>query len=261
METTRFRLPIALAAVVVWTIITTGIWGAWLPREPVDAIDTVDSSVAWGIASAAAFILAVVLVFRWRDMGFNRPQPLKTLDLLWFPLIFVVLFLFTTTFFGWPPLPVLFFLALNTLLVGFSEELAFRGVLFRGLLTRMPIWPAIWLTTISFGAVHILNVFVTGSLAFALVQAVTAAMSGMLLMAILIRTGSIVVAMLFHALWDFSTLCAVWMFNRLGTIVPSDEGAGTNSLPLILPILFILPNFLYALFLLRKVRREVPVAA
>ena len=53
------------------------------------------------------------------------------------PAVYLVLFLALTLVVGWPSPSTILFLAINTLIVGFSEELAFRGVLFRGLHTRI----------------------------------------------------------------------------------------------------------------------------
>ena len=127
----------------------------------------------------------------------------------------------------------------------------FRGVLFQGLRSRLAMWPAILLSSLLFGAVHILNVITTGQLAEAAVQAVAAFMSGIVLLALLIRTGSIWVPITYHALWDFGTF--VTSATSPTTGAPMDF---TQGWAWALPILIVLPNFLYALFLLRKVRND-----
>ncbi|AKR57210.1 hypothetical protein XM25_15733 [Devosia sp. H5989] len=245
----RYRLPIAILAFLIWVLITIG-WGFWEPREATELAQTVNDAIAWNILLAGLFLLALTLVCRWRDIGFGPPRPLRSLLLLWLPAIYLVLFLFGVTLLGWPPGHMLAFLAVNTLFVGFSEELMFRGVLFRALLTRVSIWPAIWISVALFGAVHTLNVFVTGDLMMAAAQAVAAAMSGMLFMALVIRMGSIIPAMIFHAIWDFTTL-------SLASNVPMSGGAvNLTPLQMTLPVLFVLPNFLYGLYLLRGVGRD-----
>jgi membrane protease YdiL (CAAX protease family) len=256
---TRYRLPIALAVVLVWIAITV-FWDFWRPHVERPLTEAVTDGLAWNIVTAAIFLAVVVRGCNWNDMGFGPPRPPRSLWLLWLPLLLLSLFIFVTTYFGWPEPQVTALVAANTLFVGFSEELAFRGVLFRALLTRMRIWPAIWITTFSFGAVHTLNALSTGDWPAALTQAVAASMSGLLLMAVMLRTGSIVVAMLLHALWDFATIVCVLSVVRYAGISPADqmEPASQQGNLLILPLLFLLPNLLYALFLLRKVGRQQP---
>lgn len=245
MQPNRYRLPIAIAAVLCWVALTLG-WGFWQPHDDHELVDTVRAGLSWNILIAGLFLLAVTLACGWKDIGFARPRPARALWLLWFPSLYVVLFLSVVTYMGWPQPQVLGFLAINTLLVGFSEELAFRGVLLRALLTRLPVWPAIWISVVAFGSVHVLNVFVTGDLLAAATQAVAAGMSGLLFTAIVLRTGSIVPAMLFHALWDFATL------SMLAGITET-TAANPPPLLLVVPVLFVVPNFLYGLFLLRRV--------
>ena len=74
----------------------------------------------------------------------------------------------------------------------------------RGALSRMTIWRAIWLSCILFGLIHALNVLITGDLPAALIQAVAAFMSGVMFMALRIRTGSLYPVIIVHAVWDFS---------------------------------------------------------
>jgi len=156
---------------------------------------------------------------------------------------------------GFPPGPIVFYVLLNTFLVGVSEEVMFRGVLFRALLENMRIWPAIILTSLLFGAVHTLNGFNTGDWGAALLQSMAAAMSGMLFVAIVIRTGSIWPAIIFHWLWDgmlfmMSVAASLAKGAAADPSLQADLGAGS----VVYPLLLALPNFLWALWLLRKVR-------
>ena len=62
---------------------------------------------------------------------------------------------------GPPPFPVLLFMTVNTALVVVSEELMFRGVLLRGLMSAF----SFWLSTATFGLVHLSNTWITGKVA------------------------------------------------------------------------------------------------
>jgi membrane protease YdiL (CAAX protease family) len=154
-----------------------------------------------------------------------------------------------------PPASTLLFVIMNTMLVGLSEEWMFRGVLFQGLRSRLALWPAILLTSALFGAVHVVNVVTTGQLGEAIAQAAAAFMSGMVLIALLIRTGSIWVPIVYHALWDFGTF--VISAGGAANGPPIDVAQGWNWT---IPMLMVLPNFLFALFLLRGVRNDTRLA-
>jgi hypothetical protein len=99
---------------------------------------------------------------------------------------------------------VLLLICVNTFFVGISEELMFRGLLFSGSYNRISYWKSIILVSLLFGGVHVLNGFVTGEFLPAAFQAVTAALSGLLFMAIRLGLGSIIPAIIVHWLWDFS---------------------------------------------------------
>ncbi|MDB5585785.1 MAG: hypothetical protein JWP26_755 [Devosia sp.] len=246
------RIPIAVAAVVIWILIT--VWGVWTPHDPTSLTAGISGGVAWSIVGAGAFMLVVVLALGWRDIGFNAPQPWSSLRVLAFPAIYIVLFAAGVALIGLPAPSVVFFLAINTLAVGFSEEIAFRGVLFRALHTRLRLWPSIWIAAIAFGGVHVVNGFTTGDFLNASVQALTAFMSGIFFMALVLRTRSIIPSMLFHALWDF-------LLTTIGAGSASSGAAASGDRHwwvLLVPPLFILPNFLYGLWLLRKVQDTGP---
>ena len=127
----------------------------------------------------------------------------------------------------------------------------FRGVLLQALRSRLAMWPSILIMSALFGAVHLMNVFVTGQLFESAVQALAAFLSGVLLVALLIRTGSIWVPIVYHALWDFGTFMT-GASKHAGSDGPNLNQGWTWTLP----ILMVLPNFLYALYLLRKVRND-----
>jgi len=249
------RLPIAVATYIGWTLVTLfgTRWASDGSKKPL--IETVTHGISWNLAMAVGLLALVTLAMRWRDLKFVAPRPARSLLILWFPALYLLFFALLPALLGLPPAGTLLFIALNTALVGLSEEWMFRGVLFQGLRSRLTMWPAILLTSLLFGAVHVLNVITTGQLLEAVVQSVAAFMSGMLLLALLIRTGSIWVPIAYHALWDFVTF--VTSATRPKTAGPVDFAQGWTWA---LPILIVLPNFLYALFLLRKVRNDTRLA-
>ena len=245
----NLRIPAALLAFAVWLAIM--VWGFWVPHDPTAVTDTITAGVAYKILAAGAFLLAVVLVMGWRDIGFNPPRPWASLKILRFPAVYLALFFAGTLLVGWPSPNVVFFLALNTILVGFSEELMFRGVLYRAFTTALTFWPAIWLTSALFGAVHVLNVFTTGDLFSATLQALTAFMAGTFFLAVVLKTHSILPSMLLHTLWDFllTTMAA-------GAPALDHAAAGPSLVTVFLPFALEAPLFIYSVVVLRKLGRE-----
>ena len=65
-------------------------------------------------------------------------------------MIYVVGGLGLATAFGLPPVTVLLVILVNTLLVGFSEELMFRGTILQALRHARSIWPAVLAMSVCF---------------------------------------------------------------------------------------------------------------
>lgn len=252
MSDTSKRIVIALAVFVVWIAVTM-YGGLWLAGGKAELGDTINRTIAWNILAAAFIIAGSIALFGWKDMRFNAPLP-GTLKPLWFPALYLAGFFLASGVFGFPPLSTLLFVFINTLIVGFSEEGMFRGIFYRALRGRYQIWSAVVLSSVLFGSVHILNLFTTGHVFQSAIQALGATMSGFVFAAMLLRTGSIIVPMIYHALWDFGT------FTLAGSVQGISPDAAPASAPSTLmyfvPMLFILPNFLFALWLLKNLAKH-----
>lgn len=211
----------------------------------------VSRQISISLVIGFVFLSSVVAFFGWRrETGLTPLRSLKSLLILWLPALFILGFFLLSVFLGMPMLQAFIFVGINTLLVGISEELAFRGILFSGARTALRPIGAIVLTSVIFGVVHVFNGFTTGNWVGAAVQATAATMSGLLFIAILIRTGSIIPAMIVHWLWDFG-IFALGSRNGHHPAPVAAEEPGIMSVAG--PIIFVIPNFLYALWLLRGV--------
>ena len=251
------RLAIALAAFVVWIAITI-IGGNITTGGEGSLLDSVQSGIGWTWVVAAGFILAVVLWQGWHDVALNRWADVRGWRLTWLPMIHIVGALGFATFMGLPPATALLIILVNTLLVGFSEELMLRGAVLQGFRHATKIWPAVLLTSVAFGAMHSLNVFVTGDLKAALVQSCAAFLSGLVFIALRLRTGSLWPPIIVHALWDFATftLGAAGHQATHGNL-PAEAvtPAAASGLTEFIPILLVLPNAIYGLWLMRNISR------
>ena len=242
------RLAISLAAFVGWLLIT--VVGGQIHTGEAPLLQAVTRGLGWPFLLAALFLLALVVWQQWRDVGLNRLASGRSLLLTWLPVLYIVVGLGLAVVFGLPPPGVLLWILFNTFLVGLSEELMFRGVLLQALRRTVSIWPAVALTTLAFGAIHMLNVFMTGELRAALIQSAAAALSGLLFIALRLRTGSLWPCIIVHGLWDFATFTLA--AARSGEAQAS-SGGGPMTLMSFMPILLVLPNALYGLWLMRRI--------
>jgi membrane protease YdiL (CAAX protease family) len=94
---------------------------------------------------------------------------------------------------------------------------------------------------------HVLNVFLTGDLRGAVLQAIAAFLSGIFLAAVRLRTGSLWTGIVLHGLWDAGTFlvaaggaATAGATAAAGPTVLGDYGSVVMSLPLCLLGLFFL---------------------
>ncbi len=105
-------------------------------------------------------------------------------------------------------LTYLLWLALGTLMVGFSEEIVYRGLAvvgFRGGYREVYVW--LW-SCVLFGLLHSVNIILGQGAVATVQQLVFAFILGGILYAVRRATGAIIPAMLLHGLWDFSAISA-----------------------------------------------------
>jgi len=245
MHTPMKRLALAAVTVAIWAVITLG--SARLQVSSTISLQSlITSRLAWGVGSAALFLVVVAWLAGWRDLGFRKPQPWRSLWLLWLPGLYLLALGATGIVQGHLQPAAVAMVLVNTAMVGFSEELAFRGVLWGAVRRAMPFWPGFFLVSMAFGSVHVFNAILTGELAAAGVQALNAFMSGCAYLAIRIRTRSILPIMIVHAAWDF----VVFLVGS-GADHAAAPGADTG-LQFVFGILLTGPLFLYGLWLVRN---------
>ena len=147
-------------------------------------------------------IAACVLVTRWRSwerVGWREPMP-RTPWLLWLPALLFLLSATSTKVVRTGPGYVVVS-ALAVLLVGFTEEMWFRGLLLTALMPR-GAWFAVVTSSVLFGALHLLG-FGAYGIRSVVTQAVQAFAIGLMFAAGRVRTGSLWPVMVLHAAFDF----------------------------------------------------------
>lgn len=247
---------VALLAYVVWQLINTVIQVAGAGPDGIDLLDLVQHGIAPSLAGASLFLLVIVIAFRWGgEIGLSRGPQKGTLRVIWPWLLFLLLFGVSALAKGFPPLSITLFILANTALVGWSEEVMFRGLWLRGLHRSFGIWVAILGSSAIFGAIHVLNVFLTGDLRGAVLQAVAAFLSGVFLAAVRLRSGSLWTGIVLHGLWDAGTFL----------VAASGGGAVADATAVVGPaaamgdygaVVMSLPLFLLGLFFLRHAGRD-----
>ena len=252
MKRVRITLPLSLAVLLGWLVLT--IAGGWVGSgsKPESLADAATGSI--GVAWIVAALFAGWFAFASQDRsvtGVGAPDPLRSTGLAWLPLLYAVfaLLIAFTDESTIPPAAMLT-LAVNMAAVALSEELMFRGVLLAGLLTRYTAWQSVLACSAIFGLVHALNGFTTGEVTAALWQCAGAFLQGVGYAAIRLRTRSVWPMAVVHGMWDFSL-----MLHLLSA--PPEETA-----PLLpwASLLLVLPIFLYGLYLMRGARGALPHA-
>lgn len=170
------------------------------------SIDYIVRAIVVPVGLAMVFTLAIAgWLGRWQELFVDR-KPLQRW-VIWVAVAVFVTTAVVTNYSGLNAKGLAFALLLlvATLMVGFAEELMFRGI---GVLAfrdngfsefKVGLW-----TTVLFGAAHGTNIITAGP--SALLQVVLTSATGLVFYLILRSTGALVLAMAAHGLWDFSVL-------------------------------------------------------
>lgn len=202
----------------------------------------------------AAVIVAVVILALgwWRAVGFTGFHSWRSVWLAWFPaLLVVVLFMLRagesslTNDLRWLGLSVP-----NTFFIGFFEEALTRGLILYLLLFAWRSRPhgvveAVFVSSALFGLAHLLNLFAGAAPSATVIQVGYATGFGIGFAALLLRTNTIWIGIVLHALVDA---------NSEAWFGPSAEASKTAEGSVTLAPLYLvgLPLLVYGIILIRK---------
>lgn len=203
----------ALAAVAVflaYTVLVGVLWRVTGTRYDhlVDSRSTILRGIVLPIGIGGVLLAVVTTWFGWWDAALF-PGSIGPAWVLVVPGLFALVALINISLIGWraPRSRLLPLLLVGTLLVGFAEELATRGVLAVGLREAGASEVVVWLvTSVLFSLLHAMNVLFGQPGRTTVLQLVLAFFAGSALYVTVMSTGSLLVAMVLHALWDFGTL-------------------------------------------------------
>lgn len=169
---------------------------------------------------AALYCVAVALRhFGWRGAGFGT---LRWRGLVWLVPGWLVLAAMVWNiaavasprdFLGLGTGPLMY-LILTPLLIAFSEEVVFRGILLRGAMATVPILPAMLTSAVLFGAMHLITALSGQGMAGTTQQVVFAILVGFFLAPIAVKLGNLWPLVIWHWLWNIavfaSQMADVW---------------------------------------------------
>jgi membrane protease YdiL (CAAX protease family) len=241
---------LAFVILAIWAVITVAGGRLMTAGGAPSLLSVVSDGVGWPFLAAALFGLASVLALGWHDAGLGPVRNWHSLGALWLPLVYIAGFAGFAANLGLPPAGMIGIILVNCLLVGLSEEVMFRGIILGAMRARFGLWPAVLGSTLIFGAAHSLNVVLIGALAAALAQSAAAFISGLMFCAIRLRTGSLWPCVVVHGLWNAATFV---LLAALGTSAAGGvPQGGPAALAYLVPLLLVLPNGIYAIWLIRR---------
>ncbi|WP_235480265.1 CPBP family intramembrane glutamic endopeptidase [Leifsonia sp. Leaf264] len=140
----------------------------------------------------------------WRPSLFDRQHSVRWP--VFVPALMAVALLINLASTDWGSYDAGFFAAsIVLILVGFTEEMANRGLLVVGLRSKLGEGWVWFISSALFAVMHLTNVFTGQGLAPTLQQVGLAFLGGTVFYILRRTTGTLIWAMVLHGLWDFST--------------------------------------------------------
>lgn len=156
------------------------------------------------IVGAIFLAIAASLLGWWRPALFDRTHSARWP--IFVPALMAVAMLINLASTDWASYDVGFFAAsIVLLLVGFTEEMATRGLLLVGLRSRLGEGWVWFITSAAFALMHLTNALSGQDLVTTLQQVGAAFLGGTIFYILRRTTGTLIWAMVLHGLWDFST--------------------------------------------------------
>lgn len=186
-------------------------------------------------------LLAAGVVFawaNWKAIGFGR---LSKLHLLWLVVPTIALTMCWVDLipslqnFSKEMWKLFGLMTFTTFLVGFSEEIVFRGFVLRSFLTRYPTWLSMFLSALAFSIFHLVNLLAGFSMTGVLVQLVVTFLTGLFYAPLALKLRSLCPLIVLHWQWNL-----VVMTGELSAIdLPSLDIFLVAQLAAIVPLWFI----------------------
>jgi membrane protease YdiL (CAAX protease family) len=196
------------------------------------------------LAVASIFLLAAIAYTGWwREVGLQPDGTTSNFMVLIAPGVAIIVIWIVAFRRRLPGGATLLLAGTNTLLVGFSEEVMFRGIFFHATKTSFGYAWAVAITAGVFGLMHILNGLITGKPIRAVEQAFLTILFGFWIGAVRLYLSTIYPLIIIHWFWDFALFAAA-----PPKTAPANNGSA--SIVFLLPIALAIALFTYGLWLL-----------
>ena len=177
------------------------------------------------IIASVALAVTTTLLGWWKPAMHDRQRSRHRWPIV-VPVLFAVLALVNLLLTDWDSYDLPFLGAsLVLLLVGFTEELTARGLLLTALRSRLHEGWVWFLTSLCFGLFHLVNILLGQDAFVTIEQVIFAFLVGTAFYILRRTTGSLIYAMVLHALWDFSVFAVAYghpseLANIVSAVVP-----------------------------------------
>ncbi len=200
----------AILAILGYMVIVFTVWGAvGLKYDEVgDTLENVQKGVVLAVGLGAAYLVVVTTFLGWWKPAIHEPRKVGSTWMWSIPVLLLIGAVVNLTTTKWGEIDGVasyaLWLAIGTLLVGFSEELLTRGIAIvgaRGAMHEKWVWV---FSGVIFGLLHVPNAFFGQSAAGTVQQVVFAFGIGLTYYVTRRLAGTLIVTMGLHAVWDFS---------------------------------------------------------
>jgi membrane protease YdiL (CAAX protease family) len=180
----------------------------------------------------------------WKGVGFHALSQSRDLLLYWLPAVPILINLMYGV--AVKSAGSLVYFLILAAMVGFVEEVFFRGLILRAIAPRGAV-KAVVISSVVFGLVHSMNVLGGSNGFYTLLQIGYALAIGLSFAAITLRTHVLWPLVIIHALIDFASFIAS---GRVGT-------ATLSSLDVVIAALVTVSFIAYAIYLMRPSRKAI----
>jgi len=205
--------PSALSSIVAilgYMVVIFSVWAAVGMKydEVGDTLENVQKGVVLAVALGAVYLVIATTVLGWWKPAIHEPRKVGSKWMWSIPVLLLLGAIANLATTKWGEIDGVasyaLWLAIGTLLVGFSEELLTRGLAIvggRGSMHEKLVW---LFSGVIFGLLHVPNAFFGQSVSSTALQVVFAFGVGLMYYVTRRLAGTLIVTMGLHAIWDFS---------------------------------------------------------
>jgi membrane protease YdiL (CAAX protease family) len=211
----------AIAAIVGYLAVVFGVWVATgIEYDEVgDTVENVRKSVVLAIGLGAVYLIVVTSALGWWKPAMREPRKVGGGWMWIIPVLLLIGAALNLAATKWGEIDGLgtyaLWLAIGTLFVGFSEELLTRGIAIvggRGSMHEKWVWV---FSGAIFATIHVPNALFGQGATETAQQVVFAFAVGLTYYVTRRISGTLIVTMALHAIWDFSTFIQAHSVDRL----------------------------------------------